>query len=67
MLNSVFQNTIFKGMGMEINDYLHYMHNYTHVIYLTERLHSVFTPTRRAKVLPTFCSKGYCHDHRNMT
>ena len=26
-----------KGMGMEIHDYLHYMHNYTHEIYLTEQ------------------------------
>ena len=30
-----------KGMGMEIHDYLHYIHNYTHEIYLTEHLHSV--------------------------
>ena len=36
-------------------------------MYLTEHLHSVFTQTRRAKVLPTFYSKGHCHDHRNMT
>ena len=56
-----------KGMGMEIHDYLHYMHNYTHEICLTEHLHSVFSDSQREVHLPTFYSKGQCHDYRNMT